>query len=63
MYTRCFERFAYNPYTDEEVYEVVNISPYGFEWYSNDRVIRTGCVEDMDADIESLLDMDFTEVL
>ena len=63
MYTRCFERFSYDPYTDTETYEVINISPYGFEWYVNNELVRTGLVEDINTDIESLLDIEFKEVL
>ena len=53
MYTRCFERDN----------EAINISEYGFEWYVNDKVVRTGLVEDLESDIQSLLDEGFTEVL
>lgn len=53
MFTRCFEREN----------EIVNISDYGFEWYKGDRVIRSGLVEDIEADIEALKDEGFVEVL
>lgn len=52
MYTRCFERDN----------EVVNISEYGFEWYVDNKVIRSGLVENIDNDIESLLNEGFVEV-
>ena len=57
MYTRCFERES------REGYEVVNISEYGFEWYINNKVIRTGLVDDLENDIESLKEIGFTEVV
>ena len=57
MYTRCFERES------REGYEVVNISEYGFEWYVNNKVIRTGLVDDLESDIESLKEIGFTEVV
>jgi hypothetical protein len=53
MYTRCFERDN----------EVVNISEYGFEWYVDDKVVRSGCVENIDEDIASLIEEGFTEVV
>ena len=53
MYTRCFEREN----------ETINISEYGFEWYVDNKVVRTGLVEDIDADIESLLNEGFIEVV
>lgn len=52
MYIRCFERDN----------EVVNISEYGFEWYVDNKVIRSGLVENIDNDIESLLNEGFVEV-
>lgn len=52
MYTRCFERDN----------EVVNISEYGFEWYVDNKVVRSGLVENIDDDIESLLNEGFVEV-
>lgn len=63
MYTRCFERFSYNPYTNTETYEVINISPYGFEWYVDNSLTRTGLVEDVDEDVLLLLAEGFEEVL
>ena len=53
MYTRCFEREN----------ETINISEYGFEWYVDNKVVRTGLVEDIDSDIESLLNEGFIEVV
>ena len=52
MYTRCFER--------ED--EVINISEYGFEWYKGNKLVRTGLVENLENDIESLKNEGFTEV-
>ena len=64
MYTRCFERTTYNLYSDKDVYEVINISEYGFEWYIDNKLVRTGLVENIDSDIESLLEeIGFEEVL
>ena len=53
MYTRVFEREN----------EVINISEYGFEWYVDHKLARTGLVENLEEDIASLLDEGFTEVL
>lgn len=63
MYTRCFERGSEAGINMGYTYEVINISPYGFEWYVNNELVRTGLVEDIDADIESLIDIGFEEVL
>ena len=52
MYTRCFER-------DDEV---INISEYGFEWYKGDKLVRSGLVENLEDDIESLKNEGFEEV-
>lgn len=57
MYTRCFERES------REGYEVINISEYGFEWYVNNKVVRTGLVDNLESDIESLEEIGFTEVV
>lgn len=57
MYTRCFERES------KEGYEVVNISEYGFEWYIDNRMVRTGLVEDIESDVQSLIEAGFEEVL
>lgn len=53
MYTRCFEREN----------ETINISEYGFEWYVDDKMVRSGLVENLDEDIESLINEGFEEVL
>lgn len=34
--------------------EVILISPYGFEWYVDSELARTGLVEDFEADVETL---------
>jgi len=57
MYTRCFERES------REGYEVINISEYGFEWYVNNKVVRTGLVDNLERDMESLKEIGFTEVV
>lgn len=59
MFTRCFERGE----EGSECYEVVNISNYGFEYYVNNRLERTGLVENVDDDVESLLEEGFKEVV
>lgn len=53
MYTRCFERDN----------EVINISEYGFEWYVDNKLERSGLVENINEDIESLINEGFVEVL
>lgn len=53
MGSRCFEREN----------EIINISEYGFEWYVDNRCVRTGLVENLEEDIQSLLNEGFTEVI
>lgn len=53
MATRCFERDN----------EVINISEYGFEWYVDNKMVRSGLVENLDEDIEALKNEGFEEVL
>lgn len=59
MYTRTFER-EYNG-----KYEILNISEYGFEWYVNNELSRSGLVESdiLEETIEMLIDEGFVEVL
>lgn len=57
MFTRCFERE-----TKDNSYEVINISSYGFEYYKNNRLERTGLVENLDEDIKNIIEEGFTEV-
>lgn len=57
MYTRIFMRF--DRYEDKEV---IHIGPYGFSCYINDELVRTGLVEDIESDIQSLLDEGFEEL-
>ena len=63
MMTRCFERTSYNRYTGKDVYEVINISDYGFEWYVDNNHVRSGLVENLEEDIQSLIDEGFEEVV
>ena len=51
--TRCFERDN----------EVININEYGFEYYRNNELKKSGLVEDLDATITSLIEDGFTEVI
>lgn len=53
MATRCFERDN----------EVINISEYGFEWYVDNKMARSGLVENLDETIEALKNEGFEEVL
>ena len=53
MATRCFERGN----------EVININEYGFEWYVDNKMVRSGLVENLDEDIEALKNEGFEEVL
>ena len=57
MFTRCFERTDWN-----DNYEVINLSTYGFEWYVNNELVRSGLIDDLDETIEILLNEDFVEV-
>ncbi len=61
MFTRCFERTAYDLNWDE-YYEVINISEYGFEFYTNGVLERVGLVEDLEETISMLLDDGWVEV-
>lgn len=63
MYTRCFERTYYDRLTNKEVYEVINLSEYDFEWYVNNKLVRVGLVEDIDETIEFLKNEGFEEVI
>lgn len=63
MYTRCFERISYNSYVNREVYEVINLSEYGFEWYVDGELVRSGLIEDIDETIELLTSEGFDEVM
>lgn len=58
MYTRTFEREHYNG-----DYEVINLSDYGFEWFVNGELVRSGLIENIDETIALLLDEEFVEVL
>lgn len=53
MFTRCFEREN----------ETINISEYGFEWYVDNKMVRTGLVENLEKDIEMLIEEGFEEVV
>lgn len=53
MYTRCFERDN----------EVINISEYGFEWYVDNKVVKSGLVENLEETIELLMNEGFEEVV
>lgn len=63
MYTRTFERTEYNMMTGKEDYEVININDYGFQWYVNHSLAKTGCVENLKEDIETLINAGFEEVI
>lgn len=53
MWTRCFERDN----------EIINISDYGFEWYVDNKLVRTGLVENLEEDIEMLKEDGFEEII
>lgn len=53
MYTRVLERDN----------ETINISDYGFEWYVDNKVVRTGLVENIDKDIAALKEEGFEEII
>lgn len=54
MWTTCLER--------EETREVINISDYGFEWYKDDKLVKSGLVEDKEEDIKMLIEEGFSIV-
>lgn len=51
MWTTCLERVESN--------EVINISDYGFEWFKDNELVKTGLVEDKEKDIEMLIEEGF----
>lgn len=53
MWTRCFEKDN----------EIINISEYGFEWYVNNELVRTGLVENLEEDIEMLKEDGWEEII
>ena len=53
MYTRVFERDN----------ETINISDYGFEWYVDNKLVRTGLVDGLENTVEMLINEGFEEVL
>ena len=53
MWTRCFERDN----------EIINISDYDFEWYVDNKLVRTGLVENLEEDIEMLKEDGFEEII
>lgn len=53
MFTRTFEREN----------EVINISEYGFEWWINHKLEKTGLVENLEDTIELLINDGWTEVI
>lgn len=53
MFTRCFEREN----------ETINLSEYGFEWYIDNRMVKTGLVENLDETIEALISEGFEEII
>lgn len=53
MWTRCFERDN----------EIINISEYGFEWYVDNKLVRTGLVENLEKDIEMLKEDGWEEII
>lgn len=63
MFTRCFERNRFDSFKNKEVYEVINLSQYGFEWYEDNRCVKTGLVEDLEETIEALKEEGFEEVI
>jgi len=54
MWTTCLER--------EKTKEVINISDYGFEWYKDDKLVKSGLVEDKEEDIKMLIEEGFSIV-
>lgn len=54
MWTTYLERVESN--------EVINISDYGFEWFKDNKLVKTGLVEDKEKDIEMLIEEGFVIV-
>lgn len=52
MYTRVFEREN----------ETINLSEYGFEWYIDNKLVKTGLVDGLDETIELLKNEGFVEI-
>lgn len=53
MYTRVFEREN----------ETINLSEYGFEWYVDNKVVKTGLIEDLEETIVMLENEGFVEIV
>ena len=53
MCTRVFEREN----------EIINLSEYGFEWYVDHKVVKTGLIEDIDETIALLENEGFVEIV
>ena len=53
MNTRVFEREN----------ETINLSEYGFEWYVDNKVVKTGLIEDIDETIALLENEGFVEIV
>ena len=60
MYTRTFIRTSYG--WSGEHSEQINISEYGFEWFVDGELSRSGLVENLEETIEMLIDEGFEEV-
>lgn len=57
MFTRCFERESINGI------ETINISEYGFEYYINDQLERTGLVDGYEETVTALLEDGYEEII
>ena len=59
---RCFERTSFDRNDWIDVYEVINLNQYCFEWYVNDRLVKEGLVDGLEETIEMLIEEGFKEV-
>lgn len=59
---RCFERESFNKNDWIDVYEVINLNQYCFEWYVNNELVKEGLIDGLEETIEMLLNEGFQEV-
>ena len=62
MFSRCFERESFNRNDYTEIYEVINLNCYCFDWYVNNELVKEGLVDNLEETIEMLIEEGFEEV-
>ena len=62
MFSRCFERESFNRNDYTEIYEVINLNCYCFDWYVNNELVKEGLVDNLEETIEMLIEEGFEDV-